>query len=436
MPVTVVLGSQWGDEGKGKIVDLLSQNADVVARYQGGANAGHTVVHNGRVDVLHLIPSGILNPDCACILGSGMVIDPTQLLTEIEELKVANVSVKDRLFVSHRAHLIMPYHKILDGLNEKALGNKAIGVTGRGIGPAYTDKYKRIGIRIVDLLDKDIFLEKLKSAVSESNLQITKLHGEQKLDLEEIINYYLDFYDRITPYILDTSIYLNDAIKGGKNVLCEGAQGTLLDIDWGTYPYVTSSNSTAGGAITGLGIGPTLIDRVLGVVKAYTTRVGMGPFPTEFGPELEEKMRQAGDEYGATTGRARRCGWFDAVIARFATRVNGVGSWALTKLDVLSNFETLSICVAYEHKGRRCEHFPADLQCIENCTPIYEEHPGWMEPISHIKHFIDLPKNAQAYINRIEELTETPVEIISVGKDRNETIIHRGSSSAGRAPAF
>ncbi|MBT7616497.1 MAG: adenylosuccinate synthase, partial [Calditrichaeota bacterium] len=230
--------------------------------------------------------------------------------------------------------------------------------------------------------------------------------------------------------------YLNDAIKGGKNVLCEGAQGTLLDIDWGTYPYVTSSNSTAGGAITGLGIGPTLIDRVLGVVKAYTTRVGMGPFPTEFGPELEEKMRQAGDEYGATTGRARRCGWFDAVIARFATRVNGVGSWALTKLDVLSNFETLSICVAYEHKGRRCEHFPADLQCIENCTPIYEEHPGWMEPISHIKHFIDLPKNAQAYINRIEELTETPVEIISVGKDRNETIIHRGSSSAGRAPAF
>lgn len=426
MPVTVVLGSQWGDEGKGKIVDLLSQKANIVARYQGGANAGHTVVYNGRVNILHLIPSGILNPDCVCVLGGGMVIDPTQFLNEIEELKKVNVSVEGRLFVSLRAHLIMPYHKILDVLNEKALGNKAIGVTGRGIGPAYTDKYKRIGIRIVDLLDKEIFLEKLKSAVSESNELITKLHGEPKLDLEEIINYYLDFYERITPYILDTSIYLNDAIKGGKNILCEGAQGTLLDIDWGTYPYVTSSSSIAGGAVTGLGIGPTMIDKVLGVIKAYTTRVGMGPFPTEFEPELEERMRHAGDEYGATTGRARRCGWFDAVIARFAARVNGISSFALTKLDVLSDFETLKICVAYEYQGKRCEHFPADLQCLEKCTPIYEEHPGWVGSISHIKQFTDLPENAQAYINRIEELTETPVEIISVGKDRNETIFHKG----------
>ncbi len=422
MSVTVVVGAQWGDEGKGKIVDLLSQKVDIVARYQGGANAGHTVVDGAKKTILHLIPSGILNEKSICLLGSGMVIDPVQLLNEIDQLEKQGVSVQGRLFVSHQAHLIMPYHKVLDQLNERNLGSKPIGVTGQGIGPAYLDKYNRVGIRIVDLLNRDTLIAKLKSNVESKNKFIHDLHGEPALDLNEIINYYLDFDKRIDPYIKDVSIYLNRALNDGKEILCEGAQGTLLDIDWGTYPYVTSSNPTAGGAVKGLGIGPTRIDKVIGVVKAYTTRVGMGPFPTEFDEEMDQVMRDAGDEYGATTGRARRCGWFDAVIAKYSTRVNGFSSWALTKLDVLSKFDRLNICTAYEYEGKVFDQFPAEEWVLENSKPIYEKFDGWREDISHIRKFDDLPENAKIYIKRIEELTETPVEIISVGCDRSDSI--------------
>jgi len=422
MPVTIIVGSQWGDEGKGKIVDLLSQEADIVARFQGGANAGHTVVHDDHTTVLHLIPSGILNPDCVCILGSGTVIDPVQLLKEIDQLAADGVSVEGRLWISHQAHLIMPYHKILDGLNERELGSKAIGVTGRGIGPAYADKYNRVGIRIVDLLDRELFMEKLEANISAKNNIISRLHGEQPLDRDDIFRFYLEFDQKIDPYVKDVSRYLNDAIKAGKKVLCEGAQGTLLDIDWGTYPYVTSSNPTAGGAIIGLGIGPKTIDNVIGVIKAYTTRVGMGPFPTEFEPEMDQIMRTAGDEYGATTGRARRCGWFDALIAKYSARINGLDSWALTKLDVLSAFETIKICTGYEYAGRKIDQFPAETNLLLQAQPIYEDHPGWLEPIGGCKQFDELPVNAKKYIRRIEELTNTPVKLVSVGKDRLQTI--------------
>lgn len=422
MSVTVVVGSQWGDEGKGKIVDLLSREADLVARYQGGANAGHTVVIDGKTTILHLIPSGILNPDSVCLLGSGMVIDPTQLLKEIDELVTSGVTVANRLFISHRAHLIMPYHKLRDGLNEKALGSKAIGVTGRGIGPAYADKFKRVGIRIADLLRRDVFERKLDAALEENNSIIHHIFGEPKLDRDEIIAYYISFYEKITPLIKDVSLHLHEAIKDGKRILCEGAQGTLLDVDWGTYPYVTSSSPTAGGAITGLGIGPTRIDKVIGVIKSYTTRVGMGPFPTEFDEEMEERMRQAGQEYGATTGRARRCGWFDSVIGRYSARVNGVSTWALTKLDVLSAFESLKICTAYEFEGQIYHEFPPEMTVIEGCTPVYEDLDGWLEDLRDIRKFADLPESAKKYIRRIEELTGTQVSLISVGQDRRQTI--------------
>jgi len=422
MSVTVVVGSQWGDEGKGKIVDFLSQEADIVARYQGGANAGHTIVHNGYRTILHLIPSGILHQDCICLLGSGMVIDPVQLMEEIDQLESAGISVEGRLFVSHRAHLIMPYHKLLDTLDERARGSDAIGVTGRGIGPAYTDKYMRTGIRIVDLLDRQMFRKKLEANIVAKNRIIHELHGEPKLDLDEMYDFHIEFDKKIDPLIKDISVYLNDAIAAGKSIVCEGAQGTLLDIDWGTYPYVTSSNPTAGGAITGLGIGPTSIDKVLGVVKAYTTRVGRGPFPTEFDNEMENAMREAGDEYGATTGRARRCGWFDAVIAVYSARINGVSSWALTKLDVLSNFDSLKICVAYKYNGKQLKHFPADMRLVERCQPIYEELPGWRRDISDVRSPEDLPEEAKGYINRIRELTGTPVELVSVGSSRLQTI--------------
>lgn len=423
MSVTVVVGAQWGDEGKGKIVDLLSSRTDIVARFQGGANAGHTVVHEGRKTILHLIPSGILHKNCVCVLGAGVVIDPAALLHEIEQVEAAGVSVEGRLFISHQAHLIMPYHKVLDELNERSLGNKAIGVTGRGIGPAYTDKYTRVGIRIVDLLDRDLFIEKLEANIIAKNRLILGVHGAPELDRDEIFKFYLEFDQKIDPLVKDVSILLNDAINSGKDILCEGAQGTLLDVDWGTYPYVTSSHTTAGGAAIGLGIGPTKIDRVIGVIKAYTTRVGQGPFPTEFDEVQGSAMRAAGDEWGATTGRARRCGWFDAVIARYAARVNGVSAWALTKLDVLSHLKSISICTAYELDGRRVEQFPAETRFLEKCRPVYEELPGWSRPISNAKRLEDLPTEARAYIERIERLTDTPVEIISVGSERNETIL-------------
>ncbi|MCF7811776.1 adenylosuccinate synthase [bacterium] len=422
MSVTVVLGTQWGDEGKGKIVDLLSWDADIVARFQGGANAGHTIVHEKKRTVLHLIPSGILHKNCICLLGSGMVIDPVQLLEEIDMLEASGVSVEGRLFISHRAHLIMPYHKILDGINERNLGSEAIGVTGRGIGPAYTDKIMRVGIRIVDLLNRKTFRKKLEANIIAKNQIIKSVYGEPELDCDKIYNSLIDFDKRIDPLVKDVSIYLSDAIERKETILCEGAQGTLLDIDWGTYPYVTSSSTTAGGAVTGLGIGPTRIDRVLGVLKAYTTRVGAGPFPTEFDEEMNEKMRDAGDEFGATTGRARRCGWLDLVIGKYSAKVNGIDAWALTKLDVLSHFDTLKICTAYEYQGKHIDRFPADLEIVAGCQPVYEELPGWRSDISEIRDFEDLPDEAKTYINRICELTDTPVSIISVGSERNQTI--------------
>jgi adenylosuccinate synthase len=351
-----------------------------------------------------------------------MVIDPAQLLSEIEELKSAGITIEGRLFISHQAHLIMPYHKVLDELNERALGSKAIGVTGRGIGPAYTDKYTRVGIRIVDLLDRNLFREKLLANIEAKNRLIHELHHEPLLDSEGILNFYLDFDQKIDPLIKDVSVYLNDALDHGREVICEGAQGTLLDVDWGTYPYVTSSHPTAGGAVTGLGIGPTRIDRVIGVIKAYTTRVGQGPFPTEFDTVLGDLMRNAGGEFGSTTGRARRCGWLDVVIARYSARVNGASAWALTKLDVLSALPTIKICVAYDVNGKRYEQFPSDAKSVQNAIPIYEELPGWECPIGHHRSYSDLPAQAKNYISRIEELTGTPIEVISVGSDRVETI--------------
>ncbi|MDP8240048.1 MAG: adenylosuccinate synthase [Candidatus Hatepunaea meridiana] len=422
MPVTIIIGSQWGDEGKGKIVDLLSQDADVVARYQGGANAGHTIVCNGRRTVLHLIPSGIFNPDCICLLGSGMVIDPVQLMDEIAMLQDIGITIKGRLFIGHRAHLVMPYHKLLDNLNERNRGDKAIGVTGKGIGPAYTDKYTRIGIRIADLFNRKTFRDKLEANIIAKNRIIHELHNEPKLDLDEIYDYYVKFDEKIDPMVKDISVYLNEAIDAGKNIICEGAQGTLLDVDWGTYPFVTSSNPTSGGALTGLGIGPTRIDKVLGLIKAYSTRVGEGPFPTEFHDDMDVLMRDAGDEFGATTGRARRCGWFDAVIARYSARINGVSKWALTKLDVLSEFDELKICTSYEYNGKRLKDFPVDLEVLTKVQPVYEEIIGWRQDISGIRNFNELPIAAKDYIKRIEQLTGTQVELISVGGERNQTI--------------
>ncbi|MCH8020704.1 adenylosuccinate synthase, partial [candidate division KSB1 bacterium] len=344
MSVKIIVGAQWGDEGKGKIVDLLSEQVDIVARYQGGANAGHTIVIDGEQYILHLVPSGILHENTICVIGNGVVIDPLALLEEIEFLKSKGISVDGRLWISHRAHLIMPYHKLLDQAKESKDADRKIGTTGRGIGPAYVDKVNRMGIRIVDLLDRDTLKNKLRTNIKEKNEILKKIYEEKEIDVDEIINEYLEFDKKIDPYIKDVSTFLNESLKDGKQILLEGAQGTLLDIDFGTYPYVTSSNPTSGGACAGVGIGPTKIESVLGVIKAYTTRVGMGPFPTEIGDEEDFDLRDLGGEYGATTGRPRRCGWFDAVIANFAVQVNGLDSFALTKRDILDSLEEIKIC--------------------------------------------------------------------------------------------
>ncbi len=422
MAVTIVVGAQWGDEGKGKIVDILSAKADIVARYQGGPNAGHTVVVGEEEIVLHQIPSGILHPHTRCVIGNGVVIDPVVLMEEIAFLGGKNISVTGRLFISHRAHLIMPYHKSLDLMREQAQGALKIGTTGRGIGPAYVDKYDRCGIRIVDLLDRQTLREKLLSNIEYKNKLLQRIYDSDKLDTEKIIQDYIEFDKRIDPYVKDVSILINRAIDLGEEILIEGAQGTMLDVDFGTYPFVTSSNPIAGGACTGLGIGPTRIDKVLGVVKAYTTRVGMGPFPTEFDKEFGDKIRQIGGEYGATTGRPRRCGWFDAVIVRLAARVNGLTSLAITKLDVLDSLPEIKICTAYKYGEKILEHYPAELWIQEKLEPIYETHPGWMTSTKKAKTLEDLPKNARNYIQRLREVTGVPISIISVGSERSQTI--------------
>lgn len=422
MGITLILGSQWGDEGKGKIVDLLCQDADYVARYQGGANAGHTIVINGKQFVLHLIPSGILTPGVKCIIGNGVVIDPIALMEEIEMLEHLGIDVKGRLFISHKAHLIMPYHKLLDQIRESK-SDAAIGTTGRGIGPAYIDKAQRTGIRIIDLLDRKLFEEKVRFNLKEKNNIIQKIYGSGILDVEEVINSYIEFDNKIDAYIKDTTLLINDELNNGKKIYAEGAQGALLDIDHGTYPFVTSSNPTSGGACTGLGIPPTAISRIVGVVKAYTTRVGNGPFPTELKDAIGQKLQTVGAEFGATTGRPRRCGWLDLVALKYTVMINGIQEIALTKLDVLDELDELYICTDYEIDGKKLKSFPSDIATLERVKPIYEKVKGWKTSLSGIRTCDDLPKETLDYFKQIEMFTGAFVSIASVSPDRDDTII-------------
>jgi adenylosuccinate synthase len=427
MPVQVIVGAQWGDEGKGKIVDHLSERVDIVARYQGGANAGHTVVIGEREYVLHLIPSGIFHPHVTCVIGNGVVVDPIALMEEIRKLTELNIDIAGRLFISHNAHLIMPYHKLLDTIQEQTAGanhpSEKIGTTGRGIGPAYIDKFMRVGIRIVDLLDRDIFVAKLKRNIEEKNRILSRIYGTTELDVDKIVCEYEEFDKTIDAYVTDTSVYLNRSLGEGKRILAEGAQGALLDVDHGTYPFVTSSNPTSGGACTGLGIPPTSITSVLGVVKAYSTRVGNGPFPTELVTDVGEKLRTIGGEYGATTGRPRRCGWFDAFSLRYSAMVNGIGTIAITKLDVLDSFEEIKVCIGYQRGGTILKSFPTDVRTLESVTPIYETFAGWTTSTSSITLYSALPPKARTYIDAIGSLTGTAVTMVSVGARRDQTIL-------------
>lgn len=424
MSVTLIVGSQWGDEGKGKIVNLISKEADFVARYQGGANAGHTIVIDGNQYILHLIPSGMLNGDVQCIIGNGVVVDPVALMEEIEMLKNDGISVEGRLFISHKAHLIMPYHKLLDKARESSNSAKnAIGTTGRGIGPAYIDKARRTGIRIVDLLDRENFEKKLRKNLAEKNEILHKIYGYEELDADSIVEQYLRFDEIIDPYVTDTTLLINEAIDAGKEVVIEGAQGALLDIDHGTYPFVTSSNPTAGGACTGLGIPPTKIDRIVGIVKAYTTRVGNGPFPSELFDDMGEALRDSGKEFGATTGRPRRCGWLDLVALKYSTMINGFTEIALTKLDVLDNLEEIKFCTGYKIGDKLQKSFPVDLPTLEKIEPQYETVKGWNRSLAGIRNFSDLPDETYKYFEIIENFIGVPVKIISLSPDRRDTIV-------------
>lgn len=422
MAAVVLIGSQWGDEGKGKITDFLAEKANMVVRYQGGNNAGHTVVANGEEFKLHLIPSGILYADKTCVIGNGVVIDPQVLLEELAYLQQRGIKI-GKLVISSNAHIIMPYHRVLDGLEEEARGDHKIGTTKRGIGPAYMDKASRIGIRIIDLLDKDEFAEKLRRNLVEKNNLFVKVYGKEALEFAEIYETYLGYAEKIRAMVADSSLIIDKSIKAGEKVLFEGAQGTLLDIDHGTYPFVTSSHPIAGGACIGAGVGPTRINKVIGVIKAYTTRVGEGPFPTELLDETGEEMRKNGHEFGTTTGRARRCGWFDAVIARYAARVSGISDFAVTKLDVLTGFAKLKICVGYRVGEEVINEFPQSQKLFKQCEPVYEEMPGWQEDITQVRRFEDLPQTAQNYIRRIEELSGVPATLVAVGPGREQTII-------------
>ena len=419
MSVSVLVGSQWGDEGKGKIVDILSENFDIVARYQGGANAGHTVTIGDKKYILHLIPSGILREDVVCVIGNGVVIDPTALLEEIDLLEKNNIKVDGRLFISHNAHLIMPYHKLLDSISES--GEKKIGTTGRGIGPCYIDKYARKGIKIVDLLDRDVLEEKIRENIKEKNNLLKKVYEHEELDVEEIIKQYVEFDKRIDKYVKDIPSYLNNAISNHKSILLEGAQGALLDVDHGTYPFVTSSSPTSGGACTGSGIPPTRIDSVIGIVKAYTTRVGLGPFPTELTDDEGEKLRKVGAEFGATTGRPRRCGWFDAFLVHYSAMINGIDSVAITKLDVLSSFDNIKVCVGYEIDGKQLKSFPTDVERLSRVKPVYETLPGWNSDISDCRSFSELPVETREYLSFIANQSGFEIKIISVGPKRQQT---------------
>ncbi|OGW90727.1 MAG: adenylosuccinate synthase [Omnitrophica bacterium RIFCSPHIGHO2_02_FULL_63_14] len=420
---TVVVGAQWGDEGKGKIIDILAKRADIVVRYQGGNNAGHTVVKKQGEFVLHLVPSGIFHRNVTCVIGNGVVVDPKALIGEIRGLKKKAVSVRNRLFISERAHLILPYHRIYDRLREDKKGFIRIGTTGRGIGPSYGDKAMRSGIRVVDLYDPKLFRERLGKALLEKNEIFRKLYGFKGFDFDAIHREYRGYARFMKPFVRDTALYLNAEAAKGKSILFEGAQGTHLDIDHGTYPFVTSSSVTAGGAAAGSGIPPTAIGNVIGVVKAYTTRVGEGPFPTEFGPRLMDEIRKKGREFGATTGRPRRCGWFDAVLVKYSCMVNGIREIAVTKLDVLDELETVKICTGYRHRGRVRRSFPASLAAQWEGRPLYEEHPGWLEDTSSSKKYGDLPLNARRYLKRLSQILGVPITILSVGSHEDQTLL-------------
>ena len=423
MSAFVVLGAQWGDEGKGKMTDYLAEEAEVIVRFQGGNNAGHTVEVGDKQYKLHLIPSGILHDDKLNIIGNGVVVDPKALFTEIDYLEKEGVKVTpNKLIVSDRAHVIMPYHKILDNLKEKARGKNDIGTTGKGIGPCYTDKFERCGIRICDLIDEEVFKEKLKENIEAKNKYIVNVLSGEELNYDEILKEYLELAERLKPYVQDTSVRLYDEIKEDKTVLFEGAQGMLLDIDYGTYPYVTSSNTTACGVASGSGIGPTMITNAVGIAKAYTTRVGKGPFPTELDNEIGEWIREKGHEYGVTTGRSRRCGWLDTVILKTTVRVSGLTSLCVTKIDTLAGLDKLKICVGYKFDGKVIDYFPASLKDLEKCEPIYEEFEGWGEEVAEARNYNELPENAKKYLTRIEELTGTKISIVSVGPRRDQTI--------------
>jgi len=420
MANVVIIGAQWGDEGKGKIVDLLTQYADVVVRFQGGNNAGHTIVLKGEKFVFHLIPSGILYRKKKCIIGNGVVLDPGVLIEEITELRKRGYFKDDsQLMISEETHLILPYHRTIDIAKDRVF---KIGTTGRGIGPAYEDKVARCGIRMVDLLDEKVFRKKLEDNLFQKNLYLVELLKEKSFELSEIFDEYLHFRKQLEKYVTNTSLFLHKEIQKGKQILFEGAQGTLLDLDHGTYPYVTASNTVAGNVCAGSGIGPTMIDSVVGVAKAYTTRVGEGPFPTELQDEVGEKIRERGGEYGATTGRPRRCGWFDAVIVNHSIRINGIRQMAITKLDVLNDFDKIKICVGYRINGKVSYHVPSNLEMLKSVQPVYEELDGWKSEIKGARKFSDLPGNARRYIQRIEELLHTRVIMISVGSERKETI--------------
>jgi adenylosuccinate synthase len=423
MPVLVVVGAQWGDEGKGKIIDLLTERADIVARYQGGHNAGHTVVVGMEEFILHLIPSGILHRGKLCVIGNGVVVDPAALLQEMDDLKKRGIKIDHSLLISKNAHLIMPYHKALDIASENLKGNKKIGTTGRGIGPAYADKINRKGIRMADLLDPALFREKLAANTGEANFLLERFYNAPLVRQDEVYEEFMGFARRLKKYIADTTLVLNDAIAKNKKVLAEGAQGTHLDVDHGTYPFVTSSSPTAGGACTGLGIGPSTIAEVMGIVKAYTTRVGSGPFPTELENKTGELLRARGREYGATTGRARRCGWADTLIIRHAVRVNGMRSVAITKLDVLDTLDELKICVGYKYKGKLYEEMPSELAVLEKGVPQYITMPGWKQTTIGITKYGDLPKKARAYVEKLCKLCGVKPAIISTGARRDETIL-------------
>ncbi|MCM8768480.1 MAG: adenylosuccinate synthase [Candidatus Omnitrophica bacterium] len=417
--VTVLVGTQWGDEGKGKVVDHLAAQADIIARYQGGANAGHTVVVNGQRYVFHLIPSGILRPGKVCVLGNGVVIDPVSLAEEIRLVEKQGVNIRGRILIAENAHLTLPYHKLLDQVEDKRR-EKAIGTTGRGIGATYVDKYSRVGIRVVDFLDETIFREKLRTTLPLKNYLLETYYGEKPIQAEKVEEEYDKLRPFLQPMVTDVSLYLLESINQGKRILAEGAQGTFLDVDFGTYPYVTASHPVAGGVCTGLGLPPYKVNRVIGVAKAYTTRVGEGPFPTELQGELAEGLRQTGNEFGSTTGRPRRCGWFDAVLVKYACRLNGCHELVITKLDVLSGLEKISVAVAYRHENVLIKDYPLSSYVFSRVQPVYEEMPGWKEDLSSARRFNDLPLAARQYLERIEQMVETRISLVSVGSSREQ----------------